>query len=105
MAKLQIFIEKTPVYNNATITLRTGFFADNYSLTDVTSDCIFTINFGNENITQVNNNKFTTNKAGDIGIQALYTLPSQTTQQYIANISFLLLVMQHYLIKMIFIIA
>ncbi|MFN8788964.1 MAG: hypothetical protein ACK52I_24045, partial [Pseudomonadota bacterium] len=102
MAKLQIFIDKTRVnslpYNNTSLTLRAGFFADDYSLIDVTNDCTFTVNFGGENIIQVSNNKFTVKNTGDVGIQALYRKPlnigkSQQltgelqTPEYIANIS------------------
>ncbi|MFO0320538.1 MAG: hypothetical protein ACK5Z5_09090, partial [Neisseriaceae bacterium] len=95
MSKLKIFINKTPVYNTTNIILRAGLFADDYSLIDVTNDCTFTVNFGNENIIQVNHNKFTTKNTGDVSIQALYTLPSHNkqqkqTNQYIANISFVI---------------
>ncbi len=95
MAKLQIFIDKTPVYSKSTITLRAGFFADDYSLTDVTADCSFAVNFGNENITQTDNNQFFANKAGDVGIQAFYSLSpedeQQSPQEYIATTSFVII--------------
>ena len=73
MAKLQIFIDKTPIYSKTNITLRAGFFADDYKLLDVTDKCKFEINFGDDNISQITNNKFFTNKPGDAGISATYT--------------------------------
>lgn len=97
MARLQIFIDKTPIYSGNNIYLRAGFFADDYSLTDVTSDCSFTINFGDENITKVSDNLFFTNKSGDAGIKAFYAIPANKLQQdrvqeeYIATTSFVII--------------
>ncbi|MBP9741892.1 MAG: hypothetical protein KBD37_00875 [Burkholderiales bacterium] len=97
MTKLQIFIAKTPVYSKSSIILRVGFFADDYSLTEVTTMCSFTINFGNENITQINNNQFFANIAGDVGIQALYSPPTnnliqqENPPEYIATTSFVIM--------------
>lgn len=95
MAKLQIFIDKTPVYSKSTITLRTGFFADDYSLTDVTTLCNFAVNVGNDNVTQTQNNQFFANKAGDVGIQAFYSISGSNSdenpQEYIATTSFVII--------------
>jgi hypothetical protein len=88
MAKLQIFIDNTPVYCNDTITLRAGFFADDYSLTDVTTDCTFVVTFGNENITKAANNKFMVNKAGDVGVKAFYKVANN---EYIATTSLVII--------------
>lgn len=100
MARLQIFIDKTPIYSNTTITLRAGFFANDYSLIDVTDDCNFTVNFGNSNVTQTNSNQFFANSAGDVGIKAFYkdtarkyhqpTNPNNTPE-YIATTSFVII--------------
>lgn len=100
MTKLQIFIDKTPVYSKSTVILRAGFFADDYSLTDVTTLCNFTINFGNENITQIKDNQFYASKTGDVGIQAFFSAPTQNLKQpaseldaqaYIATVSFVII--------------
>ena len=98
MAKLQIFIDKTPIYSKTNITLRAGFFADDYKLIDVTDKCKFTINFGDDNISQIENNKFFTNKPGDAGISAIYTADTKfedtykyVTYSYVATTSFVII--------------
>ncbi|MDQ5920950.1 MAG: hypothetical protein QG673_1006 [Pseudomonadota bacterium] len=96
MAKLQIFVDKTPIYSKSTITLKAGFFADDYSLTDVTANCSFTVNFGSDTVTQTQTNQFFVNAPGDVGFKALYTVPNlQDTAdldtQYIATTSFVII--------------
>lgn len=73
MAKLQIFIEQTPIYSNSVINVRCGFFDDDYSLKDVTSDCEFSIDFGGEYLSQLEPSKFFARQAGDVGLRATYT--------------------------------
>lgn len=81
MAKLQIFIDKALgdavpgdgfPHSQGTVTLRTGFFVDDYSLIDVTADTEFTITFGKENISPIKHNQFFMYKSGDVGIKAFY---------------------------------
>lgn len=73
MAKLQIFIEQTPIYSNSVINVRCGFFDDDYSLNDVTANCEFSIDFGGEYLSQLEPSKFFARQAGDVGLRATYT--------------------------------
>lgn len=103
MAKLHIFIDKTPLYVNYNVILRVGLFGDDYSLTEVTQDCNFNIKFGDEYIRQIKNNKFIAINSGDVGIQALFkteqnikqnilkTKDLAETAEYIATTSFVII--------------
>lgn len=70
MAQLRIKIQNLPPIVGYPIILNAGYIADDGSLTDVTADTVFTLQFGNAQ--QVSANVFLSNEVDGIGILAAY---------------------------------
>ena len=68
---IQFFIEQNPVKINEAITLSVGYYAEDYSLNDVTENCTLVLALGNA--TQVDYNTWIPNDIGSLIFIAVYT--------------------------------